>query len=42
MGERETALGMADFAMQRLGLDAAAAQDTVDELRAAMPGAAAL
>lgn len=41
MGERETALGMADFAMQRLGLDAATAQDTVDALRAAMPGTAA-
>ena len=40
MGERETALGMADFALRRLGLDAAVAQDTVDTLRAAMPGTA--
>lgn len=40
MGERETALGMADFALRRLGLDAGAAQDTVDALRAAMPGTA--
>ena len=41
MGERETALGIADFALRRLGVDAAAAQDTVDSMRAAMPGTAA-
>ena len=34
MGEREIALGMADFAMTRLGVDAAAATRTVEELRA--------
>ncbi|MGX9964416.1 cation:proton antiporter [Roseomonas sp. F4] len=33
MGEREIALGMADFAMQRLGLAASTAQATVDVLR---------
>jgi CPA2 family monovalent cation:H+ antiporter-2 len=38
MGEREVALGMADFAMQRLGVSAATAQATVDSLRARMPG----
>jgi CPA2 family monovalent cation:H+ antiporter-2 len=36
MGEREIALGIADYAMQRLGVDAAAAQRTVDGLRAGM------
>jgi CPA2 family monovalent cation:H+ antiporter-2 len=36
MGEREVALGIADFCMQRLGVDAAEAQATVDELRAGM------
>jgi CPA2 family monovalent cation:H+ antiporter-2 len=35
MGEREVALGMADFALQRLGLPAALAQSTVDALRGA-------
>jgi CPA2 family monovalent cation:H+ antiporter-2 len=34
MGEREIALGMADFAMTRLGVDAAEAMATVDALRA--------
>ncbi|MBR0681983.1 sodium:proton antiporter [Roseomonas eburnea] len=34
MGEREIALGMADFAMTRLGVDPAAAARTVEELRA--------
>ncbi|WP_439598685.1 cation:proton antiporter [Falsiroseomonas sp.] len=33
MGEREIALGMADFAMQRLGIAASTAQATVDVLR---------
>ncbi|MGG5887600.1 cation:proton antiporter [Falsiroseomonas sp. HC035] len=33
MGEREIALGMADYAMQRLGLAASTAQATVDVLR---------
>ncbi len=33
MGERETALGMADYAMQRLGVAASTAQATVDVLR---------
>ncbi|ONG53191.1 hypothetical protein BKE38_12970 [Pseudoroseomonas deserti] len=41
MGEREVALGMADFAMQRLGVPASTAQATVDVLRARMPGEAA-
>ena len=36
MGEREIALGMADFAMQRLGVAAQTAQATVDALRARM------
>lgn len=36
MGEREIALGMADFAMQRLGIQARQAQATVDSLRAAL------
>lgn len=36
MGEREIALGMADFAMQRLGIHARQAQATVDSLRAAL------
>jgi CPA2 family monovalent cation:H+ antiporter-2 len=34
MGEREIALGIADFAMTRLGVDAAEALKTVDALRA--------
>jgi len=34
MGEREIALGMADFAMTRLGVDAAASLRTVEALRA--------
>jgi monovalent cation:H+ antiporter-2, CPA2 family len=34
MGEREIALAMAEFAMQRLGLDLETAQETVDALRA--------
>ncbi|WP_158287583.1 cation:proton antiporter [Falsiroseomonas bella] len=33
MGEREVALGMADYAMQHLGVPPAAAQQTVDALR---------
>jgi monovalent cation:H+ antiporter-2, CPA2 family len=33
MGERETALGMADYAMQSLGVAASTAQATVDVLR---------
>ena len=33
MGERETALGMADYAMQRLGVAPSTAQATVDVLR---------
>jgi CPA2 family monovalent cation:H+ antiporter-2 len=33
MGEREIALGMADYAMQRLGIAASTAQATVDVLR---------
>ncbi len=33
MGERETALGMADYAMQALGVAASTAQATVDVLR---------
>lgn len=37
MGEREIALGMADFAMQRLGLAASTAQATVDVLRQRRP-----
>ncbi|MCQ4161400.1 cation:proton antiporter [Roseomonas sp. GC11] len=38
MGEREVALGMADFALRRLGVPASTAQATVDVLRARMPG----
>ncbi len=34
MGEREVALGMADYAMRRLGVEAARAQATVDAIRA--------
>ena len=34
MGEREIALGMADFAMTRLGVDPAEALQTVEALRA--------
>lgn len=34
MGEREIALGIADYALQRLGVEAATAQRTVDALRA--------
>ncbi|MDJ0391447.1 cation:proton antiporter [Roseomonas sp. E05] len=41
MGEREVALGMADFALQRLGVPLEAARETVTLLRAAMPGEAA-
>jgi CPA2 family monovalent cation:H+ antiporter-2 len=33
MGEREVALGMADYAMQRLGVAPGTAQATVDVLR---------
>jgi CPA2 family monovalent cation:H+ antiporter-2 len=33
MGEREVALGIADFAMQRMGVAAATAQGTIDVLR---------
>jgi len=40
MGEREVALSMADFALQRLGVPIAAAQATVDLLRTALPGEA--
>ncbi|GGG27531.1 potassium efflux transporter [Caldovatus sediminis] len=40
MGEREIALGIADFALRRLGVDAETAMATVDRLRAEMPGAA--
>jgi CPA2 family monovalent cation:H+ antiporter-2 len=39
MGEREVALGMADYAMQHLGVDAAGANATVEALRAWRPGA---
>ena len=38
MGEREIALGIADFAMQRLGVEVEAAQRTVDALRAGLAG----
>ncbi|MFD2181647.1 cation:proton antiporter [Rhodoplanes azumiensis] len=42
MGEREIAFGMSDFALQRLGVSAEDAQDTVNRLRAGgRPGAAA-
>ncbi|MDC7785711.1 cation:proton antiporter [Rhodoplanes sp. TEM] len=34
MGEREIAFGMSDFALQRLGVSAEEAQDTVNRLRA--------
>ena len=40
MGEREVALGTSDYVLQRFGVDAEAAQATVDALRAAMPGGA--
>ena len=33
MGEREIAVGMSDFALQRLGVDARTARSTVDRLR---------
>ena len=33
MGEREVALGIADFALQRMGVAAGLAQSTVDALR---------
>ncbi len=33
MGEREIALSMTDYTLQRMGLNAAAAQALVDELR---------
>jgi CPA2 family monovalent cation:H+ antiporter-2 len=39
MGEREVALGMADYAMQHLGVDAAGANATVEALRVWRPGA---
>jgi CPA2 family monovalent cation:H+ antiporter-2 len=42
MGEREIALGMADYAMQRLGVAASTAQATVDVLRRRKPPAAEL
>jgi CPA2 family monovalent cation:H+ antiporter-2 len=38
MGEREIALGMADFALQRLGVGAGTAQATIDVLRARISG----
>ncbi|WP_201159623.1 cation:proton antiporter [Rhodoplanes elegans] len=42
MGEREIAFGMSDFALQRLGVTAEDAQETVNRLRArTRPGAAA-
>jgi CPA2 family monovalent cation:H+ antiporter-2 len=41
MGEREIALGMADYAMQRLGIAASTAQATVDVLRRRKPDLAA-
>ncbi|WP_270939298.1 NAD-binding protein, partial [Falsiroseomonas oryzae] len=41
MGEREVALGMADYAMQRLGVEAAEAGRTADALRARRTEAAA-
>ena len=37
LGEREIALGIADFAMRRLGVEVAAAQATVDALRSGRP-----
>lgn len=39
MGEREIALGIADFAMRRLGVEVGTAQRTVDAMRAGMAGA---
>jgi CPA2 family monovalent cation:H+ antiporter-2 len=33
MGEREVALGIADFAMQRMGVAASTAQAAIDVLR---------
>jgi CPA2 family monovalent cation:H+ antiporter-2 len=39
MGEREIALGIVDFTLQRLGVDAAAAQRTVDAMRMALRAA---
>lgn len=38
MGEREVALGMADYAMQQLGVSAANANATIEALRARRPG----
>jgi CPA2 family monovalent cation:H+ antiporter-2 len=40
MGEREIALGIADFAMRRLGVEVGTAQRTVDAMRAGMAGTA--
>jgi CPA2 family monovalent cation:H+ antiporter-2 len=37
MGEREIALGIADFSLRRLGVEVEAAQATVDALRAGRP-----
>jgi CPA2 family monovalent cation:H+ antiporter-2 len=34
MGEREIAIGISDYALQRLGISAAQAQSTMDRLRA--------
>jgi CPA2 family monovalent cation:H+ antiporter-2 len=33
IGEREIAVGMSDFALQRLGIEAHEARATVDQLR---------
>jgi CPA2 family monovalent cation:H+ antiporter-2 len=37
MGEREIALGIADFALLRLGVEASAAQRTIEVLRSGGP-----
>ena len=37
MGEREIAVGMSDFALQRLGVGARDARSTVDRLRGGKP-----
>ncbi|HEX4112152.1 MAG TPA: cation:proton antiporter [Stellaceae bacterium] len=39
MSERETALGIAEYALHRFGADAEAARQTLEELRAAKPAA---
>ncbi|NOG68833.1 cation:proton antiporter [Roseicella sp. DB1501] len=39
MGEREIALGISDFALRRLGIEAEAAQATIERLRAGLPAA---